>query len=260
MARGTENGKTRGRYGKGNGGDRTRSKTSQRKPKPAIRASFDHETRGHAAGHTVIAGVDEAGRGPWAGPVVAAAVVLDPSALPPGIADSKALTEESREALFDEIRSHAQVGIAFADAERIDRDNILAATLWAMRRAVEQLPVPPGLVLVDGNRAPPLACAVETIVKGDALSLSIAAASIVAKVSRDRMMARLDVQYPGYGFAQHKGYGTAQHSAALAANGVTPLHRRSFKPVRAVLDARPEAGRQAAPESVPAARPPPVPR
>lgn len=231
-----------------------------KKPKPVIRATFDHETRGRAAGHGVIAGVDEAGRGPWAGPVVAAAVILDPDALPPGIADSKALTEENRAALFDEIRARAQVGVAFADAERIDRDNILAATLWAMQRAVAQLPSPPSLVLVDGNRAPALGCAIETIVKGDALSLSIAAASIVAKVSRDRMMARLDVQYPGYGFAQHKGYGTAQHSAALAAKGVTPLHRRSFKPVRAVIDAKLDADRDGGPEGADAMTAPQLPR
>ena len=198
-------------------------------------ATFNLEARGFAAGHKVIAGVDEAGRGPWAGPVVAAAVVLDPETIPAGIADSKKLTAERRDALFDEIFAVADVGIAFADAERIDRDNILAATLWAMQRAVTALVPAPCLVLVDGNRAPPLECAVETIVKGDALSLSIAAASIIAKVSRDRMMARLDVQYPGYGFAQHKGYGTAQHSAALARHGVTPLHRRSFKPVRDAL-------------------------
>ena len=198
-------------------------------------ASFEFETRGFAAGHRIIAGVDEAGRGPWAGPVVAAAVVLDPNAIPAGIADSKKLTAERRDALFDEIFAAAQVGIAFADAERIDRDNILAATMWAMQRAVAGLEPRPSLVLVDGNRAPALDCAIETIIKGDALSLSIAAASIVAKVSRDRMMARLDAQYPGYGFAQHKGYGTAQHSAALARYGVTPLHRRSFKPVRDAL-------------------------
>lgn len=202
----------------------------------ATGASFEYETRGFAAGHQIIAGVDEAGRGPWAGPVVAAAVVLDPDAIPAGIADSKKLTAERRDALFDEIFAAAQVGIAFADAERIDRDNILAATMWAMQRAVAALEPAPSLVLVDGNRAPPLECAVETVVKGDALSLSIAAASIVAKVSRDRMMARLDLQYPGYGFAQHKGYGTAQHSAALARHGVTPLHRRSFKPVRDALE------------------------
>ncbi len=200
-------------------------------------AHFGFEARGYAAGHSVIAGVDEAGRGPWAGPVVAAAVVLDPQCMPTGIADSKKLTAERREALFGEIFSTAQVGIAFADAERIDRDNVLAATMWAMHRAVTELPRAPSLVLVDGNRAPPLECAIETIVKGDALSLSIAAASIIAKVSRDRMMARLDAQYPGYGFAQHKGYGTAQHSAALAEYGVTPLHRRSFKPVRMLLAA-----------------------
>ena len=198
-------------------------------------ANFDFEQRGRAAGHLIIAGVDEAGRGPWAGPVVGAAVVLDPERVPNGIADSKKLSEAHREALFDEIFSTAQVGVAFADAERIDRDNILAATLWAMQRAVAELDCNPSLVLVDGNKAPALSCATETIVKGDALSLSIAAASIIAKVSRDRMMKRLDVQYPGYGFAQHKGYGTAQHSEALHRLGVTALHRRSFKPIKSAL-------------------------
>ncbi len=201
-------------------------------------ANFAFEAQARAAGHTVIAGVDEAGRGPWAGPVVAAAVILDPAHTPDGIADSKKLTAERRAALFDAIFETAEVGIAFADAERVDRDNVLAATMWAMQRAVAELPRAPSLVLIDGNRAPPLDCAVQTIVKGDAQSLSIAAASIVAKVSRDRIMARLDAQYPGYGFAQHKGYGTAQHSAALDRLGVTPMHRRSFKPVRAALEAR----------------------
>lgn len=198
-------------------------------------ASFEFEQRGRAAGHSIIAGVDEAGRGPWAGPVVAAAVVLDPEHVPEGIADSKKLSETQREALFDGIFATAQVGVAFADAERIDRDNILAATLWAMQRAVAELNCDPSLVLVDGNKAPTLGCAIETIVKGDALSLSIAAASIVAKVSRDRMMKRLDGQYPGYGFAQHKGYGTAQHNEALHRLGVTPLHRRSFKPIKLAI-------------------------
>ena len=205
-------------------------------------ASFAFEAQAQAAGHTVIAGVDEAGRGPWAGPVVAAAVVLDPNRAPAGIADSKQLSEARREQLFDAIFETSQVGIAFADAERIDRDNVLAATMWAMQRAVAELPRAPSLVLVDGNRAPAFDCAVQTIIKGDALSLSIAAASIIAKVSRDRMMERLDAQYPGYGFAQHKGYGTAQHSAALTRLGVTPMHRRSFKPVRAALAAHGDDG------------------
>ena len=215
-------------------------KRAGRAIKPDDGASFALEMQARAGGHTVIAGVDEAGRGPWAGPVVAAAVILDPERTPDGIADSKKLTEERREQLFDAIFATSDVGVAFADAERIDRDNVLAATMWAMQRAVAELPRAPSLVLVDGNRAPAIECAVQTIIKGDALSLSIAAASIIAKVSRDRMMARLDVQYPGYGFAQHKGYGTAQHSAALTRLGVTPMHRRSFKPVRAALAARGE--------------------
>lgn len=204
---------------------------------PFAGASFHYERLGSDAGNTIIAGVDEAGRGPWAGPVLAAAVVLDMANVPDGIADSKKLSETRRNALFEEILTTAHVGIAFADPERIDRDNILAATLWSMQRAIGELAVRPDLVLIDGNRAPVCDCAVQTIVKGDALSLSIAAASIVAKVSRDRMMKRYDSQYPEYGFGQHKGYGTAQHSAALQRFGVTPLHRRSFKPVRDVLEA-----------------------
>jgi ribonuclease HII len=199
--------------------------------------SFEFEQRGLVAGHQIIAGVDEAGRGPWAGPVVAAAVVLAPDQVPEGIADSKQLTENAREALFEEILKTAAVGLAFADPERIDRDNILAATLWSMQQAITELPEMPDLALIDGNRAPKLECAVETIVKGDARSLSIAAASIVAKVSRDRIMKRFDAQYPDYGFGQHKGYGTVQHSSALKKFGVTPLHRRSFKPIREALEA-----------------------
>lgn len=199
-------------------------------------ATFAFEDQARAAGHSIIAGVDEAGRGPWAGPVVVAAVVLDPAKVPDGIADSKALTVETRDVLFAALLEVADIAIAVADVERIDRDNILAATLWAMRCAVGELRQSPCIALIDGNRAPQLDCAVQTIVKGDAVSLSIAAASIAAKVTRDRMMTRLDVQYPGYGFASHKGYGTAAHSAALTRLGVTPLHRRSFRPVRAVLE------------------------
>ncbi|MBU2531479.1 MAG: ribonuclease HII [Alphaproteobacteria bacterium] len=185
----------------------------------------------------MIAGIDEAGRGPWAGPVVAAAVVLDADNVPDGIADSKSLTPERRAELFEAILKVAHVGIAFADTERIDRDNILAATMWAMQRAVDELDCAPQLVLVDGDRAPEFACPAQTIVRGDALSLSIAAASIVAKVARDRMMTRFDAQYPGYGFGRHKGYGTPEHGEALARLGVTPLHRRSFKPVRDAMEA-----------------------
>lgn len=187
-------------------------------------------------GRRVVAGVDEAGRGPLAGPVVAAAVVLDPASIPDGITDSKKLTPDARERLFEAILASADVGIALSDPEQIDRDNILAATLDAMRRAVGELTASPGLVLVDGNRAPDLPCACQTVVKGDLKSLSVAAASIVAKVSRDRMMTRLDALYPGYGFARHKGYGTAEHLVALERLGPSPQHRRSFRPVRVLFD------------------------
>jgi ribonuclease HII len=182
-----------------------------------------------------IAGIDEAGRGPWAGPVVAAAVILDPRRIPLGLDDSKRLKPEIRERLHGEIMAMAAVGIGIAEVDRIDRDNILAATLWAMRQALEALPLSPALALVDGNRAPALPCPVRTIVRGDAISLSIAAASIIAKVTRDRIMAMLDRAHPGYGFTRHKGYGTAQHAEALARLGPCPIHRRSFAPVRAAL-------------------------
>jgi ribonuclease HII len=183
-------------------------------------------------GTALVAGIDEAGRGPLAGPVVAAAVVLDRKAIPNGITDSKRLTAPERERLFEEILACSDVGIALSDPEQIDRENILAATLDAMRRAVLELRSAPALALVDGNQSPLLACQCMTVVKGDLTSLSIAAASIMAKVSRDRIMTRLDALYPGYGFAQHKGYGTAEHVAALARLGPSPQHRRSFKPVR----------------------------
>jgi ribonuclease HII len=179
-----------------------------------------------------VCGIDEAGRGPWAGPVVAAAVVLDPHRIPAGLNDSKKLTEARREALFEPILASARVGIGIADVERIDRDNILAATLWAMGQAMQQIDGV-DLALVDGNRAPQLPCPVQTIVEGDARSLSIAAASIIAKVTRDRIMIGHDATYPLYGFARHKGYGTAFHQDALKRHGPTPLHRKSFAPVAA---------------------------
>jgi ribonuclease HII len=184
-----------------------------------------------------VAGIDEAGRGPWAGPVVAAAVVLDHARLPRGLDDSKALASAERERLHREILATARVGIGIADAAEIDRDNILVATFSAMARAVDALGCLPAAALVDGNRAPGLACPVATIVKGDATSLAIAAASIVAKVTRDRMMCEAARRYPGYGFERHKGYGTAEHRAAIACHGLTPLHRRSFRPIRRVLEA-----------------------
>jgi ribonuclease HII len=183
-----------------------------------------------------IAGVDEAGRGPLAGPVVAAAVVLDPTNIPDGIADSKALEADVRRSLYQAILATAQVGIGIAGVDRIDSENILNATLWAMADAVAQLPCRPRLVLVDGNKVPPqLDCASRAIVRGDAKCLSIAAASIIAKVARDTIMVELARDYPAYGFERHKGYGTAEHHAAIERHGVTPHHRRSFKPVQLAL-------------------------
>ncbi|MEO1206933.1 MAG: ribonuclease HII [Pseudomonadota bacterium] len=198
------------------------------------------EIQAYDRGLKQIAGIDEAGRGPWAGPVVAAAVILTPDAIPNGIADSKALDEIAREALFAKIQQCADIGIGIASVERIDRDNILAATMWAMGEAVSALKTGPCLALVDGNRAPPLACPARTIIKGDATCLSIAAASIIAKVTRDRLMRDLARSYPAYGFEKHKGYGTPQHQLALARHGITPHHRRSFKPIRARLDDKSE--------------------
>lgn len=195
---------------------------------------FSFEQAAMDAGHRLICGMDEAGRGPWAGPVVAAAVILDPANIPPDLNDSKKLSEARREALFDPIMQSARVGIGVADAARIDRDNVLAATLWAMGEAMSQLG-DVSLALVDGNRPPRLACRVQTIVGGDARSLSIAAASIIAKVTRDRMMVALDAELPLYGFARHKGYGTAFHHDALMRHGVTIHHRKSFAPIAALL-------------------------
>jgi ribonuclease HII len=183
-----------------------------------------------------VAGVDEAGRGPLAGPVVAAAVVLDPDNIPDGIADSKTLEADVRRALYRAILDTSRVGIGVAEVDRIDRENILNAALWAMTEAVAQLDCRPRLVLVDGNKVPPkLECASRAIVKGDAKCLSIAAASIVAKVVRDTMMIELARTYPNYGFERHKGYGTAEHHAAIERHGVTPHHRRSFKTIQLAL-------------------------
>ncbi|MCT9809142.1 ribonuclease HII [Acidovorax sp. Be4] len=184
----------------------------------------------------LVAGVDEAGRGPLAGPVVAAAVILDDLRPIAGLADSKKLTAARREALFDEIRAKALCcSIAEASVEEIDELNILQATMLAMRRAVMGLRLKPVLVLVDGNRIPVLDMQAEAIVKGDALVQAISAASILAKVHRDRWCERLDAQYPQYGFAGHKGYGTPAHLSALQAHGACPEHRRSFSPVAQVL-------------------------
>lgn len=188
-------------------------------------------------GQGLMAGVDEAGRGPLAGPVIAAAVMLNDADPVQGLADSKALSEKKRERLFDEIRAKALCFcIAEASVEEIDRLNILQATMLAMRRAVEGLRLKPAMVLVDGNRLPILKVAAEAIVKGDAKVAAISAASILAKVTRDRQCLLMAETYPEHGFAKHKGYPTAEHLAALQTHGVTPWHRRSFGPVRAVLE------------------------
>ncbi len=188
----------------------------------------------------LVAGVDEVGRGPLCGAVVTAAVILDPGRPIHGLNDSKKLSEARREALFEEIREKALAWcIARAEVEEIDRLNILQATLLAMQRAVEGLAVTPRLALIDGNRCPLLAVPCAPVVKGDAQVPAIAAASILAKVARDREMLALDAIYPGYGLARHKGYPTAMHLEALARLGPTAIHRRSFAPVRELLEAGP---------------------
>ncbi len=188
-----------------------------------------------ADGLVPVCGLDEAGRGPLAGPVVAACVVLDPDDIPDGIDDSKNLTEAARLRLHDEIMARARVGVGIADVDIIDEMNIFHATFWAMARAFEALDPAPVLALVDGNHAPDIACQCRTVVGGDSQILSIAAASIIAKVVRDGIMRKLDEQYPGYGFAAHKGYAVPAHKEALARLGPCPAHRRSFAPVREAL-------------------------
>ncbi len=181
----------------------------------------------------LVAGVDEVGRGPRAGPVVTAAVILDPARPIAGLADSKKLSEKRRDALFDEIREKALAwSLGRAEVHEIDEINILQATMLAMRRAVEGLDPAPEHALVDGNRCPELPCSCEFVIKGDGSVEAISAASILAKVSRDREMAELDRLYPGYGLAGHKGYPTQAHLAALDELGVSPIHRRSFGPVK----------------------------
>ena len=194
-------------------------------PRPV--PTYDRE----AAHGGLVAGVDEVGRGPLAGPVVAAAVILDPNRIPSGLADSKALSAARRESLAAELQACARIGLGAASVGEIDRINILQATYLAMTRAVTALGVSPDLVLVDGNRAPSWTWATQTIVKGDAHCLSIAAASIVAKVCRDRLMTRLDARHPGFGWSQNAGYGTESHRIALARLGPTRHHRLSFVPI-----------------------------
>ena len=208
-------------------------------PEVPPRPDFGLEDAAIRQGHRVIAGIDEAGRGPWAGPVVAAAVILDRALMPPEIVaainDSKKLTATQRESLFAVMPVFAAIGVGQAHVEEIDRDNILNATLNAMSHALDALPVLPNLALVDGNREPDLACKARCVIRGDSRSLSIAAASIVAKVTRDRIMAKLAVVHPGYGWEHNAGYGTAEHRAGLERLGVTPEHRKSFAPVVKML-------------------------
>ena len=197
---------------------------------------FSFETAAHGRGFLRVAGIDEVGRGPLAGPVTAAAVILDPDRMPQGLRDSKQLSAARRQSLALEIHATAQVCIAHASVEEIDRLNILHASLLAMERAVAGLPTPPQWGLIDGNRLPPgLRGRAEALVKGDARCLSIAAASIVAKVARDAIMVDLAQQHPGYGWETNAGYPAPAHLTALLNLGATPWHRRSFRPVHNIL-------------------------
>lgn len=200
------------------------------------RPDFGFELAAQSRGLTCVAGVDEAGRGPLCGPVVAAAVVLDPARIPEGLNDSKKLSEKRRVALFDRIMACAEVGVGYASPEEIDAINILRASHLAMERAIAALPHVPDHVLIDGNMIPRgLQLSADAIVKGDARSLSVSAASIIAKVTRDRIMVDLAQQHPGYGWDKNAGYPTRDHLAALQNLGVTPVHRRSFRPVHNIL-------------------------
>ena len=183
----------------------------------------------------IVAGVDEVGRGPWAGPVVAAAVILKANEIPDGLDDSKKLSKRKRERLFGEIVEAAIVGVGSASVEEVDRLNILQASLLAMSRAVRELSPAPEAILVDGNKAPDCPFPVTCVVKGDSLSLSIAAASIIAKVTRDRIMQELALTYPAYGWERNAGYGTAAHRDALSLVGISPHHRKSFAPIRELM-------------------------
>lgn len=205
----------------------------RQKPVKVTAPSFKRERELLKRGVWPVAGCDEAGRGPLAGPVVAAAVILDPKRIPRGLDDSKRLTASKREELFEEICATASYAVAYASPQRIDRDNILRASLWALARAVHGLAETPRHVFVDGRDRIDAPCDCEAVIGGDGLVLSIAAASIIAKVSRDRLMCRLAQDFPGYGFDGHKGYGVPVHLQALDQLGPTPHHRRSFAPVAA---------------------------
>ena len=198
-------------------------------------ANYDLETELRISGKEIIAGIDEVGRGPWAGPVTACAVILDPNNIPDGLNDSKVLTAKRREQLFDLIMDSAQVSCVHVEVTEIDQVNILQATFRAMERAVSRLPIP-NHILVDGNKLPPnLPSPATAVVKGDAKSVSIAAASIIAKVTRDRLMSDLSEAFPGYGWEKNAGYGTKMHQLGLLNHGVTTHHRRSFKPIHNIL-------------------------
>ena len=200
-----------------------------------VETLYQYELAEEAHGAQFVAGVDEAGRGPWAGPVVVAAVILPPHCFFAGLNDSKKLSPRRRERLFGKIMASAvSVAIEEAHVAMIDAINIQQATMQAMRKAILKLDVPASMALIDGISAPELPIPCHTLVRGDARAAAIAAASIVAKVVRDRRMEDLDKQYPGYGFAKHKGYGTAQHQQALRRLGPCAIHRRSFKPIRAL--------------------------
>lgn len=228
---------SRGANGRGtnSGGRNTASVRVARLPlgEEDIGPTFRRERAALKRGVWPVAGCDEAGRGPLAGPVVAAAVILDPKRVPRGLDDSKKLDPPTREKLYAKICASAEVAVALAPPARIDRDNILRASLWALARAVAALPVRPKLVFVDGRDRIDVGCDCEAVISGDAIIASIAAASIVAKVTRDRLMTRLGLVHPGYGFEQHKGYSVPEHFDALARLGPTVHHRRSFAPVAA---------------------------
>jgi ribonuclease HII len=218
---------------------RSREPAAPRLPlgEPPLRPSFRRERAAIKRGVFPVAGCDEAGRGPLAGPVVAAAVILDPKRIPRGLDDSKKLTAMQREKLYARICATAEVGVAFGSRARIDRDNIRQASLWALARAVAALPVRPRLVFVDGCDRIDAGCECEAVISGDALVLSIAAASIVAKVVRDRLMVQVGAAHPGYGFERHMGYSVPEHFRALTALGPTIHHRRGFAPVVAAYGA-----------------------
>ena len=193
------------------------------------------EKKKNKLNYKIIAGVDEAGRGPWAGPVYSAAVILDHNNIPEEINDSKKLSEKKRNSIYLEIISNHIYGVGIADVDEIDKLNILGATLLSMERAVNNLSINPDFVLIDGNHEPKIEIDSESIIKGDTKSLSIAAASIIAKVERDEFMRQLDTQYPAYNWKKNKGYGTKDHQNALKMHGVTKYHRKSFSPVRKIL-------------------------